>query len=750
MPSSAREYPRAGGGARAMGDELTLEKIDGALFAAVKAYRANTHGAGHDDDGISVTLRFAGDLGEIEALGFETHSASAGEARGVVRFKDVGALIAHRGVLWMAAGRRSQVTLDTAARDVRARASAPVSGAPADGLWHVAPAPGGLTHAPNATGAGVIVAILDTGIDFKHPMFMSQLTPAKRTRILRIWDQGMTPAALADCPAQRLLESAGTYGVEFDDVEINAALNGGPAVDHRDCDGHGTHVAGIAAGGVPPGGDTRFVGVAPEASIVAVKVLDVPQTIRFRTASGFGAQVGEDTRILDAVAYCLRFAAGDPHALPPVPRRPVVINMSIGNASRPGDSLDDLSRWVDERLNPAAAADANHFPSGAVVVHSSGNEADPGRQTAARIVIPASGQVIVPFVVADGRGVNNVSRRQCVNRVHDSNVGAAIWYRRPTGAGAVRCAVRLPHQTGFERDIDVGDFFDQGFVIHVGGAHTTLTAPAANVHRVFLEHEGNAPVPHPAGGSVHRHLILLTVRPKRSGSTVTYPVGDYQLRLTGPVGTELFLIAWWTFLNAGGHVSFDIADRIGENLPRDPAIDVGPEHTIVDGLGRHAITVAAYDDADGSPTIVTPRGTRTRGHIASFSSRGPLRNFAPAGSGIGVVADKPDLAAPGVNITSAGSIDRPPPFATIVDAAAFHAGSRFRDLGGTSQATPMVAGTIALMLQKRPTLNTTQVRAALQAAAATRPPVSPAPGIPGTRAYGAGMLDTLGSHTRVP
>jgi hypothetical protein len=55
----------------------------------------------------------------------------------------------------------------------------------------------------------VIVAVIDTGIDFTHPMFMSQLTPTKKTRIKRIWDQGLTPASLSECPAQSLLLPGG-------------------------------------------------------------------------------------------------------------------------------------------------------------------------------------------------------------------------------------------------------------------------------------------------------------------------------------------------------------------------------------------------------------------------------------------------------------------------------------------------------------------------------------------------------------
>src|SRR5439155_17034029 len=132
----------------------------------------------------------------------------------------------------------------------------------------------------------------------------------KQSRILKIWDQGLTPSSVSECPPSALMASSPTdrYGVEFDRAQIEAALNGGDSLAHKDCDGHGTHVAGIAAGGTKTTSfsNARRVGVAPEADIIAVKFLDTPEKIFYRRPDGsVGAEVFEHPRFRDGVIYCL-------------------------------------------------------------------------------------------------------------------------------------------------------------------------------------------------------------------------------------------------------------------------------------------------------------------------------------------------------------------------------------------------------------------------------------------------------------
>ena len=106
----------------------------------------------------------------------------------------------------------------------------------------------------NLTGKGVIVAILDSGIDYSHPDFCNV---DGSTRILALYDE--------------------TLNREFTSEEINQALKAESEqerfriVPSRDTSGHGTHVAGIAAGnGRASGGVNQ--GVAYESPLLVVKL----------------------------------------------------------------------------------------------------------------------------------------------------------------------------------------------------------------------------------------------------------------------------------------------------------------------------------------------------------------------------------------------------------------------------------------------------------------------------------------------
>lgn len=107
----------------------------------------------------------------------------------------------------------------------------------------------------DVTGNGVLIGFLDTGIDYTHPVFIDS---GGRTKILSIWDQTIPAETYhPDLP----------YGTEFTREQINEALNHEnpfEIVPSKDTIGHGTQLAGIAAGNRQSA--DAFSGMAPGSS----------------------------------------------------------------------------------------------------------------------------------------------------------------------------------------------------------------------------------------------------------------------------------------------------------------------------------------------------------------------------------------------------------------------------------------------------------------------------------------------------
>ena len=119
------------------------------------------------------------------------------------------------------------------------------------------------------SGRGVLVGLIDTGIDYMNPVFRYS---DGSTRIVGIWDQtiqtGQTPPGIM-------------YGSEYTKEMIDNALkleDPYQLVPTKDDVGHGTFMAGIAAGGEDIEND--FIGAAPQASIVMVKLKEAKPYLR--------------------------------------------------------------------------------------------------------------------------------------------------------------------------------------------------------------------------------------------------------------------------------------------------------------------------------------------------------------------------------------------------------------------------------------------------------------------------------------
>lgn len=161
--------------------------------------------------------------------------------------------------------------------------------------------------------------MFDTGIDWDHPDFRNP-TDQTKSRILRIWDQTITPITGEVSP------SGFAYGVEYTQSHLNDELDGTPTnyVREKDLNGHGTHVAGTAAGNGAALTSLKYMGVAPNADIVMVKG---------------GNSSFSTNNIIDALTYFKNVA----NAL----GKPIVINMSIGGQDGAHDGSNPEEIAVD-------------------------------------------------------------------------------------------------------------------------------------------------------------------------------------------------------------------------------------------------------------------------------------------------------------------------------------------------------------------------------------------------------------------
>lgn len=179
----------------------------------------------------------------------------------------------------------------------------------------------------NLRGQGVLIGIVDSGIDYTNPAFRNA---DGTTRIAAIWDQTIESE---NYPEFSL------YGTEYTREQLNEALRAENPLDivpSTDEIGHGTMVAGIAAGNEVPG--SNFVGVAPDTELVVVKLKQAKRYLRDFFFIKEGTPCYESTDILFGLEY-LRYTA---IAL----NRPIAVCVSVNTSFGPHDGRDWLTGYL--------------------------------------------------------------------------------------------------------------------------------------------------------------------------------------------------------------------------------------------------------------------------------------------------------------------------------------------------------------------------------------------------------------------
>lgn len=457
------------------------------------------------------------------------------------------------------------------------------------------------------TGRGVLVAVLDSGIDYFHEDFRNE---DGTTRILALWDQ--------------------VLGRVFTREEINAALETGSRSAARalvpsvDSGGHGTAVAGIAVGNGRGGGGTAagggrgaggtavgsgrgagdiaaeiglgrgetYRGIAYESDLLVVKL----GTAR---AEGFP----RTTELMRAVNFAVGYAVDL--------RMPLVINISFGNTYGSHDGTSLLETFLD---------DIGNYGKTTMVV-GSGNEGAAAGHT--------SGQL-----GERSRAESSSASLETAVSGSTQNTATAIWQAELSVS---------PYETGFS--VQLWKAYTDRFTIQ-------LRTPSGETLGPLAEQLG------PLRYRYRDTQILIYYgkpNPFSQAQEIYFDfVPDPGRYVEGGI---------WTFVLTPQRI---VQGRVDFWLPSSAVLNPAtaflfptPDTTLtIPSAAAKVITVGAYDTAFGA--------------YADFSGRGFTRLTNQI---------KPDLVAPGVGIMTSAS------------------GGGYKSVTGTSFATPVVAGSVALMMQ---------------------------------------------------
>lgn len=453
------------------------------------------------------------------------------------------------------------------------------------------------------TGKGVIIAVVDSGLDFRHPDFTTTDAGGKIvSRVLHLWDttssdfdaRGLGGKAPISYP------NGASVGTVYSKDQLTAELRASKAkIGDTDANGHGTSCAGIATGNGRAYGDKRYCGVAPEADIIGVRV---------GGSSGRGL---ENTYLIGAICAWIDSVAGG---------KPCVVSCSFGGQYGGRDGAQVVERQLDARFAPEVR--------GRSLCIAAGNDGEEALHAEARLG-------------------SSTSR------------GRLEW-EVPAG---IEAYVSIYFSGGQLKDLrwkSVGKGMLNSLQL-TGGQHG-LTKQA------YVEVSSG-------GGSFAIELYTASGETWTSDAYISGARGEERARFVG-----------------AGAV---------------PGKQIGTPATC-----RQAITVGSYDFNDqlemggklytyGNPA----RGVQplTIGAVSGYSNPGPLR--------IGDVV-KPDIVAPGQFHTAC----RPTQMWANKEGFVETSG-KYCYADGTSSATPYVAGLIALMLQKEPSLTVEEIRSRLRKAA---------------------------------
>ena len=181
-----------------------------------------------------------------------------------------------------------------------------------------------------STGQGILIGMIDTGIDYTNPLFQN---PDGTSRILRLWDQTIesenTPEAVAGFEP--------FYGTVYSQEDLNRALASEQPLElvpSTDTSGHGTFLAGVAAGRQIQS-PTTFSGAAPDAALAVVRLKPAKQYLREFFAVPPDADAYQENDIMAAAAFLLGVAGQY--------QMPLVLCLGVGTSQGSHSGISPLA-----------------------------------------------------------------------------------------------------------------------------------------------------------------------------------------------------------------------------------------------------------------------------------------------------------------------------------------------------------------------------------------------------------------------
>jgi subtilisin family serine protease len=505
------------------------------------------------------------------------------------------------------------------------------------------------------TGRGVVVATIDSGIDFRHPDFTVPGSNGTQTRIKFLLDMtaynGSTSGWNYTLPG-----GSAPIGRLYTQANINAALAESPkpaqssdVVMERDKSGHGTHVAGTAAGNglgasSAPG---VYAGMAPDADLIIVKAS--------RQNDG-----NDDFGTSDEI-NALQFIQTKAAEL----GEPFVINMSLGGQAGPHDGTGPDEIAIDNLVNSGAGR--------AVCIAAGNNGTDNIHATTS---VPAGGSVTLHL-----NATTNPSTLDLYSAPRGTNSSGryTVTVTEPDGATLGPLAFNA---NGFSQGS--GQLSDSSVRLWNALDDKSDSDPSNDQADIFLLFKTGA------------------------------KTGTWTLKIDNVSGEPASTFDAWA---DGESVSF--AEFVDNN-----------SHLVASpGNSRGAITVGAYVARSASQTI---------GNYAFFTNPGPTADGR----------QKPEISADGYYLYSSRSSD-------VSDESIFTYGTGSNALAsgvsqtlyggfaGTSMSTPVVTGSVALLLQANAGLTNANIKSVIENNA-TRDSFVQAAGIDGSgwnSRFGFGKLN---------